>query len=173
MNKNKIALMVNCNPSSGLARECKGVSFTSNEHYNTGSSDAVKQSAETKALHLLREAGFDTLQQLDWVGKKDGKWVIFEIKEKCLFSPGNNYPHWAAGLNKGQLYLRSRLFKELGLRTYLINFVPGTDEVYGAYLDDLEAKREFYDTPHQDIRVYPIKNYSKGIEAIRRDLNGR
>ena len=117
-------------------------------------------SAETKALWLLREQGYQFIQQLDWIGKKDGSWISVEVKGKKLFSPGNNYPHWGAGLNKSQLFLRTQLLKDLGLKTYLVVFVPETDDVYGAYLDELEAKGGFYDTPN-GIRIYPISNFTR------------
>jgi len=128
---------------------------------------------ETKALHLLREYGFNCIQEIDWLAKNDkGEWIVFEIKEKELWEPGSNYPHWGAGLDKSQLYLRTRLLQDKGERTYFLNFVKGKDEVYGAYLDELEAKGEFYDTPN-DIRIYPIKNFSKGKQAIKEDLDAR
>lgn len=125
-------------------------------NYNTG-----EQSPETKALRLLREAGFQYLQQLDWIGEKDGQWFAFEIKEKELFEPGPNFPYWGAGLNKSQLYLRTQLLNLLGWRTYLIIFVKGTNKVYfAAYLDELEKKGDFYDT-RNGIRIYPISNFSR------------
>lgn len=126
--------------------------------YNTTST--YVNSAETKTLGLLRQAGFKTIQQLDWVAKNDaGEWVIFEVKNKELFTPGRNFPHCGAGLNKSQLWLRTQLLNDLGWRTYLINFVPGTDEVYGAYLDELERKGGFFDTPKK-IRIYPISSFN-------------
>jgi hypothetical protein len=51
------------------------------------------------------------------------------------------------------------LLKEKELHTYLLVFVKGTDQIYGAYLDELE-QGEFYDTPKR-IRIYPIGNFTK------------
>ena len=117
-------------------------------------------SAETKALQLLRKSGFQNIQQLDWVAKNDeGNWVVFEIKEKELFTPGRNWPYFGAGLNKSQLWLRMQLLDDLGWRTYLITFEKGTDKVYGGYLDELERKGGFYDTPISHIRVYPLTSF--------------
>ena len=120
-----------------------------------------KPTAETKALGLLRESGFKTIQQLDWIAKDNkGQWVIFEIKDKELFIPGSNFPHYGAGLNKSQLYLRTQLLQDLGFRTYLIIFAKGTNKVYGAYLDELEGKGDFYDSPNS-IRIYPISQFEE------------
>ena len=135
------------------------------DNYNTSVKPPVKTanepSAETKALQLLRESGFKNIQQLDWIAKDDkGQWVVFEIKEKELFEPGTNYPYWGAGLNKSQLYLRTQLLNDLDWRTYLLIFAKGTGKVYGAYLDELEKKGDFFDSPN-GIRVYPISNFEE------------
>jgi hypothetical protein len=128
-------------------------------HYITGVNSS--DTPETKALYLLREAGFSYVQQLDWVGKNDkDEWIVIEVKEKELFTPGPNFPHWGAGLNISQLYLRTKLLEELGLRTYLVVFAKGTNEVYEAYLDELEAKGGFYDSPN-DIRIYRISDFTR------------
>ena len=116
-------------------------------------------SAETKALRLLRNMGFEFAQQLDWIGKKDGEWVVIEVKEKELFEPGANFPYYGAGLNKSQLYLRTQLLHDLGFRTYLLIFAKGTSQVYVGYLDELE-QGEFYDT-RNGIRIYPITNFAR------------
>ncbi len=113
--------------------------------------------AETKALNWVKASGYKNIQQLDWLGYKDGKWVIFEAKGKELFTPGPNYNHWGAGLAESQVWLRTQLLNDLGWRTYLINFVPETDKVYGAYLDELEKKGSYWDT--SGIRIYPLENY--------------
>ena len=142
-----------------------------NSQYNKNiKTPSYTQDSVTKALHLLREVGFYSLQQLDWVGKTDDRWLAFEIKEKELYKPGPNFPQWGTGLNGNQLYLRTNLLKELGLRTYLLTFAKGTNEVYGAYLDELEEKGDFFDTKN-NIRIYPIQNYNKGFEAVMEDLN--
>lgn len=119
-----------------------------------------QETAETKALKLLRESGFTAIQQLDMIGRNNvGQWVVFEIKDKSLFEPGINFPQWGAGLNKSQLWLRTRLLQELHLRTYLLIFAKGTDQTYGAYLDELE-KSSHYDTPGR-IRIYPLGSFTK------------
>ncbi len=175
MNRNEMP-QADCTPGTPKQTQWGTIASSKNHTMNGDSSvkTANQESAETKALYLLRDCGFTTIQQLDWIGKMNGGdcWTSFEVKGKELFTPGANFPHYGAGLDKSQLYLRTRLLGELGLRTYFINFVKGSDEVYGAYLDDLETKGEFYDTPKNGIRIYPIDNFSKGFEAIRKDLNG-
>jgi hypothetical protein len=88
-----------------------------------------------------------------------------------LFEPGPNFPHWGAGLNKSQLYLRTQLLNDLGWRTYLLVFVKGTNKAYGAYLDDLEKKGQFYDSPN-GIRIYPIANFDAYESASNQNLGG-
>ena len=134
--------------------------------FNSYSNISIKTSAnaldaETKALHLLRKWGFSYVQQIDWLAKNDnGEWLAVEVKDKELFTPGSNFPHYGIGLNRAQLFLRHKLLEELGFRTYLINFVPGTDEVYGAYLDELEGKGKFFDSKNH-IRIYPLSSFTK------------
>jgi hypothetical protein len=111
--------------------------------------------AEQKARIILKNLGFE-IQQLDWIGRKNKNWIIFEIKEKELFNPP---PFLGTGLNKKQLYLRNQLFKDLGLRTILLVFEKGTQNIYWQYLDILE-KGEYFDTKN-NIRIYPISNFYK------------
>ena len=47
-----------------------------------------------------------------------------------------------------------------GWRTYLLVFAKGTNDVYGAYLDELENKGDYYDTPNR-IRIYLITSFRK------------
>ena len=111
--------------------------------------------AERMAYHFLKEKGY-ILQQLDWIGKKDNKWTIFEIKHRELFNPP---PFFGTGLDKRQLNLRLQLLKEIGLRTYLLVFIKNSNDIYGQFVDILE-KGNFTDTKN-DIRVYDIKNFNK------------
>jgi len=110
--------------------------------------------AEKKARLLLKKRGWQ-VQQLDWIGKEENQWVIFEIKNRELFSPP---PFLGTGLDKSQLFLRNELLKDLGLRTMLVVFVKDTDDVYFQYLDVLE-KGKYFDTKNK-IRIYPITSYN-------------
>jgi hypothetical protein len=166
-----MALVGSCSlppePTQGTQRQ----TFVSNKQYNTSLKTTVNtpKDAETNALYLLREAGFKHIQELDWICERDdGEWVVVEVKCKELFTPGKNFPHYGAGLNRSQIYLRTKLLEKLGWRTYLIVFVKGTDKVYGAYLDELE-RGIFYDTTKNGIRIYPISNF----EAIETHQNAK
>jgi len=141
-----------------------------NSNYNTPNWEDVNTS-ETRALEILRRSGFKNIQQLDWTAKKDDVWSIFEVKDKELFEPGPNYPHWGAGLNKSQLYLRNQLLEDWGARTYLLVFAKGTTDIYGAYLDELESKGECYDT-RNGIRIYPISHFTKLTDASECIIEG-
>ncbi len=172
MNKNGMTPMES-DFSSGSTASTRGHLMPSNQ-YNTSPKTTVNtpKDAETKGLHLLRELGYEARQSPDWLATKNGQWVCIEVKCKELFEPGHNFPHRSAGLAKVQLNRRQKLLHDLSIRTYLLVYEKGTDAVYGGWLDELEAKNEFFDTPINNIRVYPIKNFSKGVEAIRGDLNG-
>lgn len=111
---------------------------------------------EQKALFLLKGKGYQNIQQLDWIGKKNDKWVIFEIKERELFTPP---PFLGTGLDIRQIYLRNKLLEDTGIRTVLIVYIKNSNDIYYAYLDKLEAG-EHFDTKN-DIRIYPITNYEK------------
>ena len=117
--------------------------------------------SRAKARLLLYELGYRSLGQFDWVAKKDGKWTVFEVKEKRLYTPDQEFPHYGIGLNKTQLWQRLEYYKDTGLRTYIICFIKGTDDVYGGFLDELEAKGIYCDTPKQNIRVYPLEFFEK------------
>ena len=111
--------------------------------------------AERKARELLKKRGWQ-IQQIDWIGERNGKWIVFEIKERELFEPP---PFTGTGLDKSQLFLRTKLLKELGLRTILVVFIKKSTDIYWQYLDILE-KGKFFDTMNS-IRIYPIENFVK------------
>jgi hypothetical protein len=119
----------------------------------------IQQSpAEERALKLLRLAGHKCIQQLDWISLNDDIWTIFEVKERALYTPDKSFPHDGSGLDLSQLWLRSQLFNKLGIRTYLMVFQKGTDNIYGQYLDALEREAGYIDT-RNGIRIYPIEHF--------------
>lgn len=111
--------------------------------------------AEKKARLFLKEKGYE-LQQIDWIGKRDNLYTIFEVKIKELFTPP---PFLGTGLDKTQIYLRMQLFKDISIRTYLMVYEKGTENLYGQYLDVLEETK-FHDT-EKNIRIYNIKEFKK------------
>ncbi len=123
--------------------------------------------SRSKARLLLISKGYQYIQQPDWIAMKDGEWTIFEIKEKELWEPGTNFPHYGIGLDISQIFLRKTIQGGLQLRTYLLCFVKGSDNIYGAYIDELEAKGGYYDTPSK-IRIYPLTSFEKWA-ALRND----
>lgn len=117
--------------------------------------------AENQARLLLKAEGYQYIQGPDWMAKNpNGEWEVHEVKYKEFFEPGNNFPHWGAGLNIGQVMAREQLRLGLGIRTRLFVFGKGvnTGECYTAFLDELESKGQFYDTKNR-IRIYPINSY--------------
>jgi hypothetical protein len=116
--------------------------------------------AEYKALLLLRQAGYDRLQQIDFLCHKDGQWMVTEVKERELYQPGANFPHYGTGLDISQLWLREQLRQSLGLRTYLLVYEKGTDNIYGQFLDVLEKQGDYFDTRNH-IRIYPITHFTQ------------
>ena len=130
----------------------------------------MELSSETKGLKLLQKLGYEAIQSPDWLAWKDGRCVCLEVKEKELFEPGPNFPYCGCGLDKSQVYLRTKMLKTLGVRTILVNFVPGTNDFYYRYLDELE-KGIFYDT-RKGIRIYPIDNFKAIHDAPNQNLGG-
>lgn len=108
---------------------------------------------ERQARLLLKKWGFE-LQSPDWLGNKDNQWVCFEVKKKERFEPP---PFEGHGLDKRQIYLRKKLFKDKSIRTMLIIFEVPTNKIFYKYLDLLENDQHF-DTMN-GIRIYPLSNF--------------
>ena len=90
--------------------------------------------SRAKARLLLKDKGYQYVQAPDWVCVNGDDWTVVEVKEKELFTPGSNFHHYGIGLDRSQLFLRKKLQEGTGFRTYLLNFVPDTEDIYGAYL---------------------------------------
>ena len=116
--------------------------------------------SRARARLMLMDKGYQYIQQPDWIAEKDGEWTFFEIKEKDLFTPGRNFPHFGYGLDISQIFLRKKAQGGLTPRTYLLCFVKDKPDVYGSYIDELEAKGGYYDTPSK-IRIYPLTSFDK------------
>jgi len=119
--------------------------------------------SRSKARLLLKEKGYQYVQSPDWVGVNGDDWTAVEVKAKELYTPDDDFPHYGIGLNKSQLFLRKKLQEGTGIRTYLLCFVKGTNDIYGAFLDELEAKGVYHDTPIKNIRVYPLEFFEKWV----------
>jgi len=120
--------------------------------------------SKSKARLLLKEKGYQYIQAPDWVAANGDEWFVVEVKDKELWEPGSNFPQWGIGLDKSQIFLRNKFQEGTGLRTYLLCYVKGTDDVYGAFLSELEGKGGYHDTPNK-IRVYPLEHFKKIITA--------
>lgn len=169
MNKNGMAVMGSYNRPSQPTGKTQRFPIVSSNNYTT--SVKTPKDAETRALELLRKSGYDAIQSPDWLARKDGKWICFEVKEKSeLYSPGKDFPHFGIGIDLEQVWLRSQLLLDLKLRTYLIVYVKATEKVYGNFLDILEQDFH-YDTPN-GIRIYPVENYDVIQDAPNQNLGG-
>ncbi len=106
-----------------------------------------------EARELLKRKGWDVFQ-IDWMGKKDGEYVLFEVKKKS--EPFNPPPFYGHGLEIRQVKARLEFQQITNIKTYLLIF--GTiGKVYGQYLDKLE-KGESYITKN-GIKIYPLENF--------------
>lgn len=115
----------------------------------------LSNTTENQARLILIELGYK-LQRPDWLAKRNGGYIIIEVKERELFKPP---PFLGTGLDIKQLRLREEARKDLDLRTFLMVFEKDTLNVYGQFLDVLE-QGQYYDTRNQ-IRIYPIRNFNK------------
>lgn len=109
--------------------------------------------AEERTRKIFKAQGFQ-VQIPDLVVSKDGKAMCVEVKDKAEpFSPP---PFWGHGLDKSQIWLRTQLLEQTGMRTYLIVYEK-SGRIYGQYLDKLEAG-SFFDT-RKGVRIYPIEAF--------------
>jgi hypothetical protein len=96
------------------------------------------------------------LQQIDWLGEKNGEWVKFEIKFQEPFEPP---PFFGHGLPRWQVNSSEKLQIDKGIRTYLMVKDAKDNNWYGQFLDELE-KGEFKDTfGKKPRRVYKRDNF--------------
>ena len=110
---------------------------------------------EEQARILLKRLGFE-IQSPDWLAVKDNNWFCIEVKKKERFNPP---PFEGHGLDNRQIYLRNRLLKEKGIRTYLMIFEIGTNNIFGQYLDILEKNEKFI--TKNNITIYRLSVFEK------------
>ena len=111
-------------------------------------------------------------QQLDWVVEgENGEWHILEVKNKDIFTKGDNFGYDATGLNNYQVSLRMKLYKKMGIRTKLLHICKNDEnKTYWQYLDVLESipEEEKYITPISNIKLYNLERFEY-IGKIKND----
>ena len=108
---------------------------------------------EAQARLLLKKLGFE-IQSPDWLAVKNNNWICIEVKKKERFNPP---PFEGHGLDLRQIYLRNRLLKEKGIRTFLMIFEINSNKIFGQYLDILERGKKF-ETKNK-IVIYPLASF--------------
>jgi hypothetical protein len=113
------------------------------------------EKAWQEARVILKSGGWH-LQQIDWLGERNGSYIKFEIKGQEAFTPppfkGHGLPYW-------QVRESMQLLKDKDIRTYLMIKDTGENKWYGNFLDELE-KGEHIDTHGQNPRrIYNIDNF--------------
>ncbi|MFC1990016.1 hypothetical protein ACFLVW_05610 [Chloroflexota bacterium] len=119
--------------------------------------------AENETRKRLNKAGHQYVQGPDWIAKNpQGEWEAHEVKYKEFFEPGDNFPHWGAGLSVRQAMAREQMRQDLGIRTKLWVYGKGVNvgEVLVGYIDELQKQGGYHDT-RNDIRIYPTTSYSR------------
>lgn len=115
-----------------------------------------------EAREFLKRFGWE-LQQIDWLGKRDGIWVKFEIKAQEPFIPP---PFKGHGLPRWQIKSSQNLLVDKEIRTYLIIKDLESKRWIGQFIDILE-KAKFYDTyGDSPRRIYPIENFEMVGESF-------
>lgn len=108
---------------------------------------------EKRAMKFLKKRGLDIFQP-DWLGCKDGKWVVYEVKHKDRFNPP---PFEGHGLDICQIKARVKFAQDTGIQCFLLVFELDTNMVFGQWLRILEAS-EYHDTKN-GIRIYPLTSF--------------
>jgi len=107
------------------------------------------------ARKFLVRFGWD-IQQIDWLGEKDGKWVKFEVKCQEPYIPP---PFKGHGLPPYQVAKSMKLYQQKGIPTYLIIRDMEDKKWIGQYIHELE-QHEHFDTKGKSIRrIYPIEMF--------------
>lgn len=119
---------------------------------------------ERQARILLKKLGFE-IQSPDWLATIDKEWICVEVKKKERFTPP---PFEGHGLDKRQIYLRNHLLADKNIRTFLLIFEIGSEDIFGQFIDILEKGNKF--ETKNGVMIYPLssfKNYKKGnIEKL-------
>ena len=119
--------------------------------------EELGKEGENQARLILKSMGFE-VQQLDWVGIKNGQTTCFEIKKKERFTPP---PFEGHGLDKRQIYLRNKLFENTSIRTMLMIFEIPSGRIFYRYLDLLEKGKKFETI--NGVIIYPLSSFFEKI----------
>jgi len=126
------------------------------DKYKKMGDDAWKEARE-----MLKDKGWN-LQQIDWLGEKDGKWIKFEVKGQEPFDPP---PFSGHGLPRWQIMNSMKLLKDKDIKTFLMIKDAKDNNWYGQFIDVLE-KSEYFDThganPRRIYNLKEFKNIAKG-----------
>jgi len=113
----------------------------------------IGREAEIKARVLLKKKGYEIFQS-DWLGKKNGSWVNFEVKEKEMFkSP----PFDGHGMDLYQVSKRMQFERETGIKCLFIVFDKDNGKIFHQWLSHLEKQCHF--TTRNNIRVYDLSDF--------------
>ena len=102
----------------------------------------------------------DSIFQADWLIKKDGKWIVVEVKHQERFERGRNADIEGHGLPPYQVKKRLEYYKDTGVRCFFLVIEKPSNEMYCNFLDVLDSKT-YYDTPRGKRRIYPLENFIK------------
>jgi len=116
--------------------------------------EELGKEGEQEARILLKKCGF-WIMQVDWMGERNGEYLLFEIKKKEKFKPP---PFVGHGLDYRQVVARLRFQKKTGIRCMFL--VKDVDDGlwYWNYLDILEDGEKFM--TRNKIRVYPLTAFN-------------
>jgi hypothetical protein len=124
--------------------------------------EQIGKKAWLEAREFLDRFGWQ-LQQIDWLGERNGEWVKFEIKAQEPFVPP---PFEGHGLPRWQVTSSMKLLKDKQIRTYLIIKDLKSNKWIGQFIDELE-KGIIHDTfGSSPRRIYPIEKFELAGESL-------
>ena len=117
----------------------------------------IGQQAWEEARDILHYRGWK-LQQVDWLGQRNGEWIKFEVKAQEPFEPP---PFEGHGLPRWQIESSQKLLEDKQIRTILMIKDLKNKIWVSQFLDVLE-KGDYHDTYGlSPRRVYPISNFEE------------
>ncbi len=117
--------------------------------------DLGKQAEQHARIKLQRDGWWIT--QIDWMGKKDGIWVWYEIKGKEEpFSPP---PFEGHGLELYKVKMRAEFLEDTGIRSILMVQDLKNMCWFIQWLDLLEKGERF--VTRNNLVIYPLEAFNK------------